>query len=279
MSEQEDNKPAIIRAILTLKDRQYITPHYIRITLTGDAVPEFSETTVGVNNKIFIPPAGVNDIHFPQFNAETGEWEAPAENLRPLVRTYTHSGIDVDKKEMYIDFVAHGDGGPASAWAIHAAPGAPLGVAMKRRTGPLYPAADYYLLIADATGIPVISAILRTLPAHAKGVAYIEVQGKEDEQVLATASDVEIRWIHNPAPGENLMLAEAVLSSEIPDKDKIACFGYIAAEFNTVKAVRRVLRLEKDWSKEELYAYAYWKYGVSEDGSVSDRQQEQKETT
>ncbi len=44
------------------------------------------------------------------------------------MRTYTHSGIDLEKKELILDFANHGEGGPASAWALQAEPGFQIGV-------------------------------------------------------------------------------------------------------------------------------------------------------
>ncbi|WP_316744865.1 siderophore-interacting protein [Pedobacter antarcticus] len=274
MSE-EQSKPAVVRAELVLKAKKYINPHYIRVTLTGEDVPKFAEATVGVNNKIFIPPAGVEKVHFPEFDYEKGTWNHPPESVRPIVRTYTHRGIDLEKKEMIIDFVAHGDQGPASAWAINAQPGDKLGVAMKAKTSSLFPEADWYLLVADATGIPVIAAILEQLPATASGAVFIEVHGKAEEQDLKTAADMQINWVHHPNPGENTVLYDAVRELVLPGPETTH-FGYVAAEYNTVRDIRHYLRKERGWILSELYAYAYWTYGITEDGSVQSRHQEQK---
>ncbi|KIO77457.1 side tail fiber protein [Pedobacter lusitanus] len=274
MSEIKNERPAIVRGVLEVKNKVYLTPHYIRITFTGDDVPLFAETTPGVNNKIFIPPAGLNEIHFPDFDYSTGEWTHPPEHLKPIIRTYTHRAYDHKKNEMTIDFVAHGESGPASAWAIHAQPGNRLGVAMKAKESVIYPKADWYLLIADATGIPVIAAILETLPSAATGVAYIEIPEKEDIQDLKTEADIQINWICNAHPGENSLLADAVRTVKIPEKANTTRFGYAAAEFSTVKDVRQFLRKEQQWDQSELYAYSYWKFGASEDGSVTARREE-----
>ncbi|PYF71581.1 siderophore-interacting protein [Pedobacter nutrimenti] len=270
-------RPPIVQAELYLKSKEYITPHYIRITLTGADVPLFAGTTIGVNNKIFIPPAGVNKVFFPDYNFESNEWTFPPEEVRPSVRTYTHRGFDLDKKEMIIDFVSHGDSGPASAWAISAKEGDPLGVAMKAAPTELYPQADWYLLVADATGIPVIAAILERLPENAKGIAHIEVQSPQDEQLLKAPSGIKINWLHNAHPGAQDLLSAVVRSTDLPDKASGSRFGYVAAEFSSVKDIRQFLRKEQNWSTEELYAYSYWKFGVSEEGSVKDRHQEQQE--
>src|SRR5690606_18576262 len=179
-------KPELIRSVLTVKHTKHLSPHYIRITLTGEDVLLFKDAKVGSNNKIFLPAQGENETHFDS----------------SIRRTYTHRGINLDKNEMAIDFVAHGETGPASAWAINAKSGDPLGVAMKVTSSPLYPEVDWYLLVADATGIPVIAAILESLPASAKGIAFIEVLNKNEEIPLTTVADIQIRWVHNSSPGE-----------------------------------------------------------------------------
>ncbi|WP_454879943.1 siderophore-interacting protein [Sphingobacterium detergens] len=98
----------IIQAELTVSRKEYVTPHYIRIYLTGEAVPEIADTTIGVNNKILIPPMGLNKVYFPEFDFEKGQWKTMDDNIRPTVRTYTHRGIDLRRNEIWIDFVAHG---------------------------------------------------------------------------------------------------------------------------------------------------------------------------
>jgi len=59
-----------IQQALKVSRKEYITPHYIRIYLTGDDISQFENTTIGVNNKILIPPKGVHEIHFPEFDYE-----------------------------------------------------------------------------------------------------------------------------------------------------------------------------------------------------------------
>ncbi|WP_028298930.1 siderophore-interacting protein [Olivibacter sitiensis] len=264
----------VLRAILTVKEKFSITPHYIRVVLTGPEVEQFAITTIGVNNKIFLPPRPGGEIVFPIF--ENGAWILPNPDEKPIVRTYTHRGIDMKKQEMWVDFVNHGDSGPASAWANRAQPGDKLGIAMKGHPVQLYPNADWYLLVGDATAIPVLSAILESLPASAKGEAFIEVQGQEDEQTIATQTDVDIHWLHNPHPGINSPLEQAVRQLSLPDGLHGTRFAYVAAEFSSVQAIRQYLRKEQFWDRDELYAFSYWKYGKSEDGSAQERREERK---
>lgn len=263
-----------IQAALQVSRKEYITPHYIRIYLTGDQIPLFANTTIGVNNKILIPPKGISEIYFPKFDYEKGQWEPLADEIRPYIRTYTHRGIDLTTNEIWIDFVAHGDEGPASAWAISAKEGDNLGVLMKDGKTDLYVKADNYLLVADATGIPVIAAILEDLSPEANGTCIIEVHGEEDKQALKTKANINFIWLYNTHPQEGSLLADTVKQQALPTHSRS---GYVAAEFSSVKAIRHYLRKEKDWQQQELYAYSYWKSGVAEDKSTVDRQKEKED--
>jgi len=257
-----------IQAILKVSRKAYITPHYIRIWLTGKDVDAFEEANIGEHNKILIPPEGLNEIHFPQFDVENQKWIHPPEEIRSTVRTYTHRGIDKKNKEIWIDFVAHGTEGPASAWAINAKEGDILGVMMKKSKKPLFPIKDYYLLIGDATAVPVLGAILEQLPVTAKGICIIEVQAKEDEHILKTKADIDYIWLYNIHLDQKSLLPGMVKKIKVPKDNR---FAYVAAESAAVKEIRKFLCEKKNFQREEYDAYAYWKSGVSEDKSKEDR--------
>lgn len=272
MAKKTDLTPRVFY----LKDRTYMTPNYIRITLENDFVSDYKNATIGVNNKIFIAPEGTDKVYLPELDPEKMEWKPMATALTPHRRTYTHRGIDLEKNEIYIDFVAHGDGGPASAWAIHAPIGAELGVVMRKEPHELYKQAAWYLLVGDATAIPVLGAILEDLPAAARGFAVIEVETEADIQDIKTLSQVEIKWLINPTPGQNSQLAVEA-EKLVRDLQEESKFAYIASEFSSVKQIRSLLRKELKWTSEQLHAYSYWKYGKSETSSESDRRAERDE--
>lgn len=259
--------------VLKLKSKEFITPHFIRITLSGD-VFDFRNTTIGDNNKIFIPPKGINKVYLPELNIKNHTWIHPPENVVPYIRTYTHRAIDLEKGELVIDFVHHGENGPASFWALNATTGDELGVAMHTEPKELYPRqAEWFLLVGDATAIPVLSAVLESLPNNAKGVCIIEVPTKNDEQILKTNALIDFVWLYNKSPENGSDLFQKVKEVAIPNVTK---FGYVACEFSSVKAIRTYLRKELGWHSGELNAYSYWKSGVAEDQSVKDRQAEKK---
>ncbi|GAA0884382.1 siderophore-interacting protein [Sphingobacterium siyangense subsp. cladoniae] len=260
-----------IQLELSVIRKEYITPHYIRVFLTGNGVEQFICTTVGAHNKIFIPPKGIDKVYFPKLNTDTKQWITPPEEVRPVIRTYTHRGIDIDKKEIWIDFVAHGDEGPASEWAINAQKGSVLGVSMKAKKKKLQQDAENYVLIGDATAIPVLGSILENLPKTAKGTCIIEVHSKEDEQHLQTKADIHIQWLHNSQPQKESRLPEVVKNLILPENNR---YVFIAAEFSAVKEIRHYLRNEKKWQRQEFSAVSYWKSGFSEDQSVLERQED-----
>lgn len=248
-----------VREVMTVTRSEQITPHYIRVYLTAqaDTIANIANMTVGVNNKILVPHKGSNQIDLNDKSTFT-------------MRTYTHRGVNIESQEIWLEFVAHGDASPASGWAMHAKAGDKLGVMMKPKTKPLYPTVDNYLLVGDATAIPVLGAILESLPSTATGQCIIEVHGKADEQDLANPANLAITWLHNPTPGQGGQLADMVTTLTLPNDNR---FAYIACEFEAVKTIRQHLK-NHGWGKGELHAMSYWKAGVAEDKSAADRRAE-----
>lgn len=258
----------IVRSVFTIKRKFHVTPHFIRIVfdMSDEQSTLFSNVTIGSNNKIFIPlnKTAVLDLNDEQI------WNSEEFFTR---RTYTTRAINFKEKELVIDFVAHGDNGPASAWAATAVAGDILCIAMKENTKPLIPEADQYLLVGDHTALPVISVILEQLPKDVKVQAFIEVYGKEDEIYLNTSADVKLQWLHNPNPEKGSKLAEAVANTQLPDANKKR-FSFVAGEYLTVKDLRTFFKENQNWSSNEYSATSYWKSGTSEDESSSLRRLE-----
>lgn len=255
----EIKQKKIARSVFVVKEKIFVTPHYIRIVLrmSDKQIDQFRNVSIGDHNKIFIPAEGIFNI-----NADDeGIWDA---DLFVAKRTYTTRNIDVVNKEMWIDFVAHGDNGAASYWAQHAVKGSVLGVAMKERNKPLLREADEYLLIGDSTSLPVIGAMVEQLPAGVNVNAIIEVYSKEDEIKWPAKAGFNIEWLHNPHPENGSSLATTVKNKLLPQGKR---FVFIAAEYATVKDLRNYLKEEKGWSSEEYAAASYWKCGSSEDQS------------
>lgn len=265
-------KPVIAKHIFHVYSKEYLSPHYIRVTLQGEGAKDFARCDLGANNKIMIPPAGQKEVKLAVWNKEANEWVLPPEHERPFIRTYTHRAIDVAKNLIAIDFVNHGDNGPASAWARHAAVGDQLGVAMKIRPTVHYPKADWYLLVGDATALPILSVILESFPSSAKGHCIIEVPTPQDRQDAAIPAGFSVEWLYNAHPEEGSLLPDYVRAVKIPTSSPT--FAYIACEYRSVKTIRHYFKEELNWTNKSYYAFSYWKAGAAEDKSAHVRQEE-----
>lgn len=188
--------------ILTVKTAWYLTPNMIRVTFSGPELADFPEGREGGNCKLLLPE---QDESRAAFEARLSDGPPPVK------RTYTVRSFDKSTGEMSIDFVAHGDHGPASRWASHAKAGDFLGFA-----GPSAPKvanfeADWYLLAADPSAIPVAAATLEAMPRNATGVAIFEVTSLEDKQEIDAPTGIDMQWIVHPDPHVASKAAETII--------------------------------------------------------------------
>ncbi|MEM6492272.1 MAG: siderophore-interacting protein, partial [Pseudomonadota bacterium] len=152
--------------LLTVQDAWRLTPNMIRVTFAGRELDGFPEGREGGNCKLLLP------------DPDEGR-DAFAKRLidgpPPVRRTYTVRKFDAATGVLSVDFVAHGDTGPGSRWARHAKPGDFLGFAGPSAAKVDHFEADWYLVAADPSAIPVAAAALERMPRDAKGVAVFEV--------------------------------------------------------------------------------------------------------
>lgn len=256
-------KTQIMKAILSVKEKKYLSPHFIRIILEGD-INVFSDAKIGDNNKIIVPTNNKETFILPSLEKNNN-------SEKPIIRTYTTRNIDFLNKTLTIDFVAHGEDSPASKWAINAEKGHQLGVLMKAKSKPLYLDANWYLLVGDHTALPVISVMLEKLPKETKGKAIIEVHSPEDILELKKPVGFEIEWIFNKNPGKEQKLIDAFSSTPFPDCSK---YIFVACEYKSAKQIREYSRNMEDTHLSSFQILSYWKYGQSEDSSAEERRKE-----
>ncbi len=240
--------------LMQVSASRYLTRNMIRVTLTGDAIKDMPTGCEGANCKIFLPrPDQPQD----EFAAQLRD------GPRPIVRTYTVRHIRPDTGEMDIDFVDHGDAGPASAWARRAEIGGFCGFA---GPGPVkVPAfyADHYLIAADMSALPVAAATLEAMPRNARGVAFLEVNHPDDAQEIDAPTGITQHWlIHPDTHAPSRQLVDMVQSWDWPVGCVQTC---IAGESTAIKALRSFLMTDKGLPKKDCYISGYWKVGLVED--------------
>ena len=149
-----------------------------RITLHGDDLFDFPENQESGYVKIRFPK---NSDHEPTSTKKDYD-----------LRSYTIRAFDFKKRELVLDFLLHGDSGPASKWASSVQIGDSIEIA---GPGPaiLAAPADWYLFVGDMTALPAIAVNLEKLPPDSKGIALLEINSLEDKQELQKPEGVEIR--------------------------------------------------------------------------------------
>lgn len=243
---------------------QDVTPLMRRITLGGDEIVGFPSGREGSHIKIFVPRPGQSKPMMPTLGPDGPVW--PPADQRPFARTYTIRHYNEAAGELDIDFVLHGDDGPASAWAEHVQIGDFLGIAGPGGRGPIALNADWYLFATDATGLPAVSAHLERLPENAQGFAFIEIENAAEEQPLVHPTGITLQWLHRngTAAHESTLLIDAVRQIAWPEKEK-ELFVWIAGEARSVIALRHYARVERGLERSQVDAVPYWKAGEAEE--------------
>ncbi|WP_299775087.1 siderophore-interacting protein [uncultured Tateyamaria sp.] len=240
--------------LLTVQAAWRLTPNMIRVVFSGPELRDFPTGSAGGNCKLLLPEPG-----------ETREGFAKrlTEGPAPVKRTYTVRAFDPITHALTIDFVAHGDSGPASHWANTAKPGAFLGFAGPSMPKVTHFEADWYLVAADLSALPVAAATLEAMPATAKGVAIFEITAPEDRQTLVMPEGIEVHWLIQPDPHQPSDAQERLIRSiDWPEGRVQTC---IAGESGVIRTLRAFLSQEKDVAKADMYISGYWKIGLVED--------------
>lgn len=228
----------------TVLSKTRVTPNMIRVTLGGEGMATLRPQAEGGYFKM-------------RFGDEDGG--------KPPVRSYTIRRQDAETVD--VDFVVHGEGGhagPAVEWALSAEAGQTI---MAGGPGPaktLPEGMDRYLIAGDMTALPAISVNLERLPADAKGVAVIEIQSEADRQDIAHPEGVELVWLVNAQPGTQPDLLANALRDAGRGEGEV--YGWAAAEFGSMQALRSYLRDECGLDRDHLYVSSYWKHGEDDDG-------------
>ncbi|MER7806584.1 siderophore-interacting protein [Streptomyces sp900116325] len=244
-----------------------ITPRMARITFTGDALADVMEDRPDQQMKLCFP-RGQGAPVLPEQHADDTygmRWYeaylAIPEAERPWTRSFTVRAYDRARNEMTVDFVLHGETGPASRWGSTAHPGDVLGMVgpSSMYARPL-PASDWLLLAGDATALPAIGTLLEALPAGMRAVAYVEVADEQEEQRLTSAADVAVHWVHGPGR----TLVDAVRAADLPGEAATGA-AWLAGESGAVRALRRHLVEERGLARPAVEFSGYWRRALTQD--------------
>ena len=251
---------------------EQLTPHMIRLVLGGSGFDtfkpiEFTDSYV----KFVIARDDVDVSALPQPLTLDSFNELPEEQ-RPVVRTYTIRRVDLDRREITVDFVVHGEHGAAGPWAASAQPGQPAYLMGPSGAYSPDPDADWHLLASDEAGLPALGAALEALPPNAVGRAFIEVSGPDEEVPLSAPDGVEVRWIYRGGrsdlvpeeqAGDNAPLIAAVTESAwLPGQVQVFIHGEAQAVMHNLRPyIRKVRGVDAKWASIS----GYWRRGRTEE--------------
>ncbi|WP_028311811.1 siderophore-interacting protein [Derxia gummosa] len=254
--------------LLVVRRAVTVTPGLRRITLGGPALAGFPPGCDGAHLKLLLPRPGQLRPELPRPGPDGLVW--PSAARKPVVRTYTVARHDPVPGELDIDFVLHAAPGPAADWAARARPGDEVGIAGPG--GPPRFAADagFHLLFGDLSAAALIAAVLRQLPAGARGHAVIAVDDPADCRVLPQRGALDLRWIVRGRPGADGFAGLLDAWDGLPRPPGATLSATLAGEHAEVVALRR-RALAAGVARERLYAVPYWKSDADEEGYHAER--------
>lgn len=254
-------KPRVQRLLEVIRTER-LTPHLMRVVLGGEQFDEieFPTDTDQYIKLLFADPALKLERPY--------DLEALREQLSPqqmpVTRTYTIRHIDREQKQIWVDFVIHGESGIAGPWAAHAKPGETISFFGPGSGYAPRPEADFHLLAGDESALPAIAAAVESMEAHARGVVVLDVADEDEEIALTTPEGVQVRWLHRGGDfsPENARLAKHLQDMKLPTGDVQV---FVHGEREQMKLIRRLL--VKDWGMDRraMSLSAYWAFGRAED--------------
>ncbi|MFS8098896.1 siderophore-interacting protein [Lentzea alba] len=239
-------------SLLTVREVLPLTPRMVRMTFTGDGLTEVGNWPDQQLKLLFPKPGGSAEV---SSSEDVGSWYqaylAIPEAERPWMRSFTVRAL-VDGV-LTVDFVLHGDSGPASAWAASAQPGDVIG-----RFGPSpdyarpLGTADLLVFAGDETALPAIASLLELLPGSQEWLAFVEVADPLEEQDIPG-----VRWVHRSA-GEDLV--SVVTTADVPP----SAWVWLGGEASAVRALRRHF-VGLGVSKKDIEFAGYWRRALTQD--------------
>ena len=245
-----------------------ISPKMLRVTFGGPSLAGCTWAGHDHRIKLFLPLAGQTDPIVPEGPDWFTRYRAMPEDVKPHMRTFTIAGLRAE--EMDVDFVLHGDIGPAGRWANRAAPGDRVAILGPNALCPTVygyeyqPDADtdWTLLAGDETALPAITAILAELPAGRRALVFIEVDSVAEQRPLPCPGDAVVTWLSRdgaPAAGGGL-LRDAIARTALPVGRP---YAWLAGESSAVRTLRRHLVNERGLDRKDVYFSGYWLLGGS----------------
>jgi len=241
----KDDRPAYRPFRASVRTVTQLSPHFVRITLTGPQLGYFGTDGDDQRIKLLFPApngrlteVGADDDEAIRRGTWYEDWRTLPEEERSPMRTYTVRAVRPQLAEVDVDMVTHGDGGPASRWVQRAVVGDELVVvgpdsrsihsAGGRDWAP--GAAQEMLLAGDETAAPAICAILEALEPGRTAHGFIEVPTSADFLDVHLPEGADITWLAREEHPHGHALVPAVRDWAARNLDAIAPAKAVVAQ-------------------------------------------------
>lgn len=271
-----ENIDAIRTFITSVARVEPLGPHYQRVTFAGGDLDTYEPIAPDEFLYLLLPPPGRRELTIDASFTWTACSSMPPEE-QPVGAYYTVRHHRPEVAELDIDVFLHEPAGAASGWARTAAPGDPVALWGPRTTfrPPVDSdggtAVDWWLLVADESGLPALAAILEWLPPGAVVRGFVEVPEAAEVPALPAlpatgdgTGDVVVTMLPrgDADAGTTTQLADAVLGLDLPAGRPYVWGG---GESRAMTAVRKHLRHTVGYSRERVSLTAYWRHRAHAD--------------
>lgn len=237
-----------------------LSPNLRRIVFHSPELADYPFQCNGAHIKILLPLPGQTQPVLPEATAQGPRWADAGS--KPLARTYTLRHYDAAACTLSIDFVLHGHNGPASAFALNAAPGQTIGVSAPAGPAPMLKAAEHYLFAGDLSALPAISAMLEDMDDNATGDVWLWLPEHADLPAdLPCPAHVKIHPFFGAEEQQAALLADFQAYPRPADNS----FVWLAGEAALVAALRHQARQIWQIPLARCYAVPYWRRGETEE--------------
>jgi NADPH-dependent ferric siderophore reductase len=252
-----------VRAVLArVRAVHHLTPHMTRVTFHAPAFGDLSYLASDHYVRLLLPNRGQTEPSLPLSDRWWPEMVAMPPAQRPILRNYTVSDLRPESGELDIDFVRHGDSGPATRWANRAERGHAVGIIDQGVLHEPRGDARQYLIVGDETALPAVAGLLRALPATVSATVVVEVPSAADRQDLFSSADIRVDYRVRVDPhGQPGRLLAAAVRDWQPSQDRVV--AWIAGESTMTTAVRRGL-VRAGIPKADICFHGYFKFGKAQ---------------
>jgi NADPH-dependent ferric siderophore reductase len=217
---------------VTLHRKTQLSPHMMRLTLVGPPVREMATWAPDQRVKLFFPAADGSQSRLAQEEGWYARFKSMLVDRRPAMRTYTIRHLRAEQGEVDIDFVLHGETGPASRWALRAQAGDSMQILAPDRHYSAQQAGGFewkpptalqqLLLVADSTALPAAMGILDELAVRAEPPqtqAFFEVDTAQDMLAVPDWPGLSVQWLirdESAATVAGALMVDAVQQASLP---------------------------------------------------------------